>query len=77
MKEVLRINKKEENDKPVEFTHYWNDTKKRWIEGVTEPDDFDNVLYRETIDGVDYFVCWNNGLELSLNYKGHLNSGKY
>ena len=77
MREVIRLDKKEENEKPVEFLEYWNHLEGGWEKEVAKPDDWDNVMYRETIYGLDYFVCWDNSDGLVYNYRGHLNSGKF
>jgi len=75
MKEVIRLNKKEENEKPVEFLEVLLNGK--WVVAYSFPDSFDYVLYRETIDGLDYFITWNKGHIAIFEYRGHLNSGKY
>ena len=77
MREVLRLDKKEENEKPVEFLEVWNERKQLWDKSAMIPNDFDNVLYRETISGLDYFVCWDNGECEVAQYRGLLNSGKF
>jgi len=77
MREVIRLDKKEENDKPVEFLEFWDDLRQIWRSPIQKPDDWDNVMYRETIGGLDYFVCWSNGVSNVTQYRGHLNNGKY
>ena len=77
MREVIRLDKKEENEKPVEFLEYWADEKQAWRSAESKPSRWDNVMYRETIIGLDYFVCWDNGDRIATNYRGHLNSGKF
>ena len=77
MRKVLRLEKKEENEKLVEFLEYWSESRKEWGVTLNNPSDWDNVMYRETISGLDYFVCWVNGECEVTQYRGHLNSGKF
>ena len=77
MREVLRLNKKEENEKPVEFLEVWEEVIQIWNSPLLKPNSWDNVMYRETIGGLDYFVCWNNRDSIVKNFRGHLNSGKF
>lgn len=79
MKEVIRIDKIEENEKPVEFTKYlsrdkgWKDLDKCFR---FEPSHYEKVLYlgESNIDG-DMFACYYSG-RIDI-FRGHLNSGKY
>ena len=75
MKEVIRLNKKEENEKPVEFKE--KNSHKGWTNASVKPSEWDFIFYRETIDGLDYFIAWDKGDEGVMQYRGHLNSGKY
>ena len=77
MRKVLRLDNKEENDKPVEFLESWDELKQIWNSPALKPNSWDNVMYRETINGLDYFVCWGNGASKVIQYRGHLNSGKF
>ena len=77
MREVLRLDNKEENEKPVEFLEYWNRELQKWVKAQDAPNEWNNVMYRETIDGLDHFVCWDNRAFIVANYRGHLNSGKF
>jgi len=77
MRKVLRLDKKEENEKPVEFLECWDEEKQAWWSPGIKPNGWDNVMYRETIDELDYFVCWNNRASIVYNFRGHLNSGKF
>jgi hypothetical protein len=77
MKAVLRIIKEENTEKPIEFLEGWSEDLKEWEVVTSTPSQWDNVLYRETIDGLDYFICWDNGGDYVKEYRGHLNSGKY
>lgn len=74
MREVIRIDKQEENDKPVEFTHMLK-TEEGWSECLRQPINFEKVVYLGCceLDG-DMFACYNDYIDI---YKGHLNSGKY
>ena len=75
MREVIRIDKKEENDKPVEFTHYLNEHE-GWEKTTTKPSSFSKIAYLGhcPTDG-DMFACYKHDF---INiFKGHLNSGKY
>lgn len=75
MREVIRIDKKEENEKPVEFTH-WLDNRDGWSKTMNVPSIFDKVVYLgDCIYDGDMFACYRGG-EINI-YKGHLNSGKY
>jgi len=77
MREVLRLDKKEDNEKPVEFLEVCDEVRRQWIGGECSPNNWDNVMYRETIGDLDYFICWNNGTANVIQYRGHLNSGKF
>ena len=77
MRKVLRLAKKEENENHVEFLEYWDEEKRMWNSQALKPNSWDNVMYRETISGLDYFVCWGNGKPNVTQYRGHLNSGKF
>jgi hypothetical protein len=78
MREVLRLEKKEENEKPVEFLESWDEVNQKWMSATLRtPSDWDNAMYRETINDLDYFVCWDNGYCEVAQYRGHLNSGKF
>lgn len=78
MKEVIRIDQEEVNDKPVEFTGYLSDNM-GWENYDSDihnsPQCFDKIIYlgRCSVDG-DMFACCNDTIMI---YKGHLNSGKY
>lgn len=80
MREVIRIDKKGVNDKPVEFTHYF-DENHGWVEFDEEmhdnPNDIDQIVYlgKCQLDG-DMFAAYEE-FGAILIYKGHLNSGKY
>lgn len=74
MKEVIRIDKKKENDKPVEFTHYF-DEDIGCVRTDTAGRGYDKIIYlgRCSFSG-DMFAAYNDGKIYIL--KGHLNSGK-
>lgn len=77
MRKVITIPETEsqENQKPVEFTHY-QDRVKGWCEKAFKPTKDYKVVYlgKCDIDG-DMFAVYRYE---SINiYKGHLNSGMY
>jgi len=75
MKEVIRINEEEKKVKPVEFTHYLDESR-GWEKTSDNPDQDDEVIYLgcDIKDG-DMFAVKGQGY--IIIYKGHLNSGKY
>jgi len=77
MKEVIRIEgEKSTEEKPVEFTHEFNESKGWHKEFVTQPNDFDKVVYlgKCDLDG-DMFAVYQGGV-IGI-FKGYINSGKY
>jgi len=77
MKKVLRLDKEEKKEKPVEFLQYWDGKEWREVHDTDNPLIWGNVMYRETIAELDYFICWDDGNLEVIQYRGHLNSGKY
>lgn len=79
MREVIYIEQKKDNDKPVEFTHKnLNNNDGGWTITKSRPEHYDNVVYRGFKGGYDYFCCWDNGVMDTIGlFRGHLNSGKY
>jgi hypothetical protein len=86
MREVIRIPKNRNTNKnPINFTHVWDSGK--WVDSDSEygqtPDAYDNVLFRGSEYGYDYFLAWDDSVKLSLGessigiFRGNLNSGKY
>ena len=75
MREVIRIDKIEENEKPVEITHYLSSSN-GWETFTDKLDTFDRVVYlgKDDIEG-DVFAIYDD--EYIHFAKGHLNSGKY
>lgn len=75
MKEVIRIDGTQQNDKPVEFTHFL-DVEEGWEGANCKPSDFYKVVYLGncSLDG-DMFAGYKNGA--IIIFKGHLNSGNY
>lgn len=75
MREVIRVNKVEKKEKPVEFTACFSGYE-GWLKSTTNPDEYEKVVYLGncSVDG-DMFACYN-GKSIDI-YKGHLNSGKY
>jgi hypothetical protein len=75
MKEVIYINEEDKKeDKPVEFTHYFE------RDGICvagcKPCAYDKVIYLGKYDHeFDAFCAFSQGT-ITI-YKGHLNSGKY
>ena len=73
--EVIYIEKRERNEKPVEFTHYL-DSKDGWVETSVTPKGYERVVYLGKCENEgDMFAAYDNGIIEIL--KGHLNSGKY
>lgn len=79
MKQVIYIDQlKEQEEKPVEFTHCLNITR-GWVTTSFSPSDnsIRKIFYlgKCAADG-DMFVV-NNNSGCIVIFKGHLNSGKY
>jgi hypothetical protein len=74
---VIFINDvKQEDEKPVVFTHYLNDDK--WYTASKQPNHIDNIeiIYLGKLVNIgDAFLVKRH--KNTLIYKGHLNSGKY
>jgi hypothetical protein len=77
MRKVIRLDNKEEKEKPVKLFAFYEPDTDKWRECNDNPSIWDNVFFRETIEGLDYFICWNNGHREVIQYRGHLNSGKF
>ena len=75
-KRVIFIEQPQENDKPVEFTHYLSTTL-GWSYTRKKPNEFVKVAHigKCVTDG-DMFAGHNEGGYI-LIFKGHLNSGRY
>jgi hypothetical protein len=82
-REVIYVQKLEQNEKPVEFTEIfdtgegWVKTKRKPQEFVKKPRDFKKIVYlgKCTVDG-DMFACYTDTGCIAIT-KGYLNSGKY
>jgi hypothetical protein len=74
--EVIYIEKRERNEKPVEFTLYLS-ASSGWVAYGLGTRDFKRIVYlgKCSVDG-DMFAAYSESGEIFI-YKGHLNSGKY
>jgi hypothetical protein len=75
MREVIYLDKKE-NEKPVEFTHFFSPFR-GLVEPQLSPKDFIKIVYlgKDILQG-DMFSAIDKQGNICI-YKGHLNSGKY
>jgi hypothetical protein len=76
MREAIRINGNECNEKPIELTHCLQTKSERWYDMKGNTCDYSKIVYLGFCDGWDRFACYGIFNRLSL-WKGHLNSGKY
>jgi len=73
---VIFIEQPQENDKPVEFTHYLSGAD-GWGRTKTKPSEYEKVVYlgKCEVDGDVFAGYYFNG-RITI-FKGHLNSGRY
>lgn len=75
MKEVIRIDGTQQNDKPVEFTHEFN-TDEGWEVTSILPAQYKKIVYLGKCEHYgDMFAAY--GDDCIGIFKGHLNSGNY
>jgi hypothetical protein len=74
--EVIYIEQREQNEKPVEFTHQTSNSV-GWVTTSEEPLEYKRVVYLGKCDcDGDMFAAYDESGAIII-FKGHLNSGKY
>lgn len=75
MREVIYIDPQIKEEKPVEFTHYFEEGK-GWAVAIIRPSEYEKIVYLgNCMFNGDMFAVYVDG-HIAI-YKGHLNSGRY
>jgi hypothetical protein len=77
MREAIRINGNECNEKHINLTHCLQDNSEKWCEMTYNTSNYSKIVYLGICDGWDRFACYKGGGNDVSLWKGYLNSGKY